>query len=80
MSDFDDSTTSTSPSSPSETSPAPAAISSAFFAFASFAAFAAVKAGGGIGLPSASSCRNAHAGLVQFWYLHKSRLGPADSP
>jgi hypothetical protein len=31
-------------------------------------------------LPSASSCRNAHAGLVQFWYLHKSRLGPADSP
>lgn len=47
---------------------------------ASLAALAAVSAGGGIGFPWASSCRNAQAGFVQFRYLQSSRDGPAVSP
>lgn len=39
-----------------------------------------VSAGGGTGLPSASSCRKGQEGLLQFWYLQSNLLGPTVSP
>jgi hypothetical protein len=75
-------TTSKSPSSLSD--PAftlePVGTAGLLGAGADLAVLAAVRAGGGIGLPWASSCRNAQAGLVQFRYLHSNRDGPAVSP
>jgi len=75
-------TTSKSPSSLSD--PAftlePVGIAGLLGAGASLAVLAAVRAGGGIGLPWASSCRNAQAGFVQFRYLHSNLDGPAVSP
>jgi hypothetical protein len=75
-------TTSKSPSSLSD--PAftlePVGTAGLFGMGASLAVLAAVNAGGGIGFPWASSCRNAQAGFVQFRYLHSNRDGPAVSP
>jgi hypothetical protein len=75
-------TTSKSPSSLSD--PAftlePVGTAGLFGAGASLAVLPAVRAGGGIGFPWASSCRNAQAGFVQFRYLHSNREGPAVSP
>jgi hypothetical protein len=76
-------TTSKSPSSLSDPAVAELAMLAAAADRAvadSLAALAAVKAGGGIGFPLASSCRKAHAGFEQFWYLHNSLDGPAVSP
>ena len=56
------------------------AASAALAVALSLAALEAARAGGGMGLPSASSCRKGQAVFVQFWYLHNNLDGPAESP